>query len=214
MSALAQPRRIITSAQPLEELEATHQISRAASQAVDTQEALDEIASLALRVEGIRSVNVEHRDALRRLANGPFRWGPPAGGVNEGSAAADVACGGSQWGTVRIGFHLRIIHLESPLRFARFVGEQMAGVIDRLGREKERATLTETVEQLRNVLASRKAIDRAQGIIAGRQKITHTEAGAVLRKYSSESGNDLRRVAEAVILSEQAGQDDACFLFA
>ena len=214
MSALAQPRRIISSALPLGELEVTHQISRAASHAADTQEALDEIASLALRVEGIRSVHVEHRDELRRLAAGPFRWGLPASGVNEGCATADVASGGSHWGTVRIGFHLRVIHLESPLRFARFVGEQMAGVIERLGREKERATLTETVEELRSVLASRKAIDRAQGILAGRQKITHTEAGAVLRKYSSETGKDLRRVAEAVILTEQAGQDDACFRFA
>jgi hypothetical protein len=124
MSALAQPRRINSSGLPLEELEVTHQISRAASQAADTQEALDEIASLALRVEGIRSVNVEHRDELRRLASGRYRWGLPVGGVNEGSATADVACGGSQWGTIRIGFHLRIIHLESPLRFARFVGEQ------------------------------------------------------------------------------------------
>jgi len=201
-------------AQPLGELEVTHRISRTASQAADMQEALDEIASLALRVEGIRSVNIEHRDELRQLAGGPFRWGLPSGGVNEGCATADVASGGSHWGTLRIGFHLRVIHLESPLRFARFVGEQMAGVIDRLAREKERATLTETVEQLRNVLASRKAIDRAQGILAGRQKISHAEAGVALRKYSSESGNDLRRVAEAVILSEQAGQDDACFRFA
>ncbi|MGA2601357.1 MAG: hypothetical protein ABSH09_30700 [Bryobacteraceae bacterium] len=47
---------------------------------------------------------------------------------------------------------------------------------------------------------TRKAIEWAQGILAG--------------KYSGESGNDLRRVAEAVILSEQAGQDDTCFRFA
>ncbi len=214
MSAVAQPRRIISSALALGELEVTHRISRVASQAADTQEALDEIAALVLRVEGIRTVQVEHREELRQLAPGPFVWGHKTAAVNEGSATADVVSRGSHWGTLRIGFQLRLIPVESPLRFARFVGEQMAAVIDRLGRVRERATLLETVEQLRNILASRKAIERAKGILADRQKITPAEAGAVLRKYSSESGNDLRRVAEAVILSEQAGQDDACFRFA
>ena len=102
------------------------------------------------------------------------------------AATADIAAGGLHWGTLRIGFHLRVIHLESPLRFARFVGEQMAGVIDRLAREKERATLTETVEQLRNVLASRKAIDRAQGILAGgRRSATRRRAS----RYASTAAN-------------------------
>lgn len=86
----------------------THQISRAASQAADPREA---------------------------LVGGPFRWGLPDGGVNEGCATADVASGGS---------------------FACLMGEQMDRSDRQTRTERERATLMEAVER-------RASIGHAQG---------------------------------------------------
>ena len=57
----------------------------------------------------------------------------------------------------------------------------------------------EEVDSLADALASRKAIERAKGILMEKQSLTEDAAFARLRKASQVSGRPMRVIAEAVI---------------
>ena len=59
--------------------------------------------------------------------------------------------------------------------------------------------MREQVDSLADALASRKAIERAKGILMEKQSLTEDAAFARLRKASQVSGRPMRVIAEAVI---------------
>lgn len=63
----------------------------------------------------------------------------------------------------------------------------------------ELTEMREQVDTLADALASRKAIERAKGILMEKQALTEDEAFARLRKASQVSGRPMRVIAEAVI---------------
>jgi response regulator NasT len=66
-------------------------------------------------------------------------------------------------------------------------------------RHEELLALREQADSLAEALASRKAIERAKGLLMEREGLTENEAFARLRKASQISGRPLKVVAEALI---------------
>ena len=66
-------------------------------------------------------------------------------------------------------------------------------------RFEELTAVREQVDSLADALASRKAIERAKGILMEKQALTEDAAFARLRKASQVSGRPMRVIAEAVI---------------
>ncbi|HET7807962.1 MAG TPA: response regulator [Gaiellaceae bacterium] len=66
-------------------------------------------------------------------------------------------------------------------------------------RHEELVALREQADSLAEALASRKAIERAKGLLMEREGLTEQEAFARLRKASQVSGRPMKVVAEAVV---------------
>ena len=66
-------------------------------------------------------------------------------------------------------------------------------------RHEELVALREQADSLAEALSSRKAIERAKGLLMEREGLTEQEAFARLRKASQVSGRPMKVVAEAVV---------------
>jgi Response regulator with putative antiterminator output domain len=66
-------------------------------------------------------------------------------------------------------------------------------------RHDELQALREEAESLAEALASRKAIERAKGLLMEKEGLTESDAFARLRKASQVSGRPLKVIAEAVV---------------
>src|SRR5438128_9524762 len=66
-------------------------------------------------------------------------------------------------------------------------------------RHEELLELREEAESLADALASRKAIERAKGLLMEKEGLSEQDAFARLRKASQVSGRSLKGVAEAVV---------------
>jgi two-component system, response regulator PdtaR len=66
-------------------------------------------------------------------------------------------------------------------------------------RHEELQALREEAESLAEALASRKAIERAKGLLMEKEGLTEADAFARLRKASQASGRPLKVIAEAVV---------------
>jgi response regulator NasT len=71
-------------------------------------------------------------------------------------------------------------------------------------RHEELLELREEAESLADALASRKAIERAKGLLMEKEGLSEQDAFARLRKASQVSGRPLRVVAEAVVATLSA----------
>ena len=56
---------------------------------------------------------------------------------------------------------------------------------------------------IKEELESRKAIERAKGILMKREDLSEQEAYARIRKYSMDNRKNMREISEAIILSEE-----------
>ena len=66
-------------------------------------------------------------------------------------------------------------------------------------RHEELQALREEAESLAEALASRKAIERAKGLLMEKEGLTEADAFARLRKASQASGRPLKVIADAVV---------------
>ena len=71
-------------------------------------------------------------------------------------------------------------------------------------RHEELAALREEADSLAEALASRKAIERAKGLLMAKEGLSEEDAFARLRKASQVSGRPLIVIAEAVIATFEA----------
>jgi response regulator NasT len=77
----------------------------------------------------------------------------------------------------------------------------MPAIATARARHEELAALREEADSLADALASRKAIERAKGLLMEKDSLTEQEAFERLRKASQVSGRPLKVIAEAVIVT-------------
>jgi hypothetical protein len=201
MSA-AQQHVFSYSARQLSEWEATQSVSRQVSGATEPQSGVRAIAEAVLLTSGVIRLTFESAAELASMSI-PLEWGADASPGPQGCALAPIASAGRNWGEIRLYFDLRSKALESPLAFARFVGQQIARLLNQFDLIDQRQSLARQLDTLRVRLATRKLAQRAAGIVAQRRGIAVADALGFLTRYSREYRRRLYHVAEAVVLSHE-----------
>jgi hypothetical protein len=200
MSALLQPQLFESAHHPLAEAEALRVISRLASAAEDLDSGLEGLAGGALRVPGLHKVQITPSVAFPPLET--LEWYASSSPVLCGSAMAFVEAGGRSWGRLHLYFEPRIQTVESPLRFARFLGQQAALLLNRFALEDQCDAQLATLDRLKQRLNTRIAVHRATGILAELRGVTDKEALALLIRYARQSRRTLLSLADAIILGD------------
>ena len=200
MSAAALLTTDLTGRQPaLTEVEALRKISQISASATEGEAAVNSIAVTALRVLGSLRIRIAGRGAEPGSAIDQS-WGPVRVPQPHGTAIADIVSRGIHHGELRLDFDLRNFQTESPLRFAKFIAQQIAGVLHRAALVHQAELLKCKVELVRTITAKRKAIRRATAIVAKSFGLNEAEAFASMCRQAREFGWSLHQIAEAHIL--------------
>jgi hypothetical protein len=200
MSALPQQKLSRSIVRPLAEADALQAISRLTSAAEDLDSGLESLAESALRVPGLHKIQITPSVAFPPVET--LEWYAAAPPALCGSAMAFVEAGGRSWGRIHLYFEPRIETVESPLRFARFLGQQAAMLLNRLSLEDQYDAHLETLDRLKKRLDTRIAVHRAVGILAELRGFSGKDALTLLTQYARRSRRTLLSLADAVILGE------------
>jgi hypothetical protein len=199
MSALLQSQLSRSAQHPLAEAAALRQISRLASVAEDLESAFEDLAATALRVPGLHKIQITPSMSLPLET---VEWYATTSPVLCGSAMAFVEAGGRSWGRLHLYFEPRIQTVESPLRFARFLGQQAALLLNHFALEAQCDAQIATLDRLKKRLNARIAVHRATGILAGLRGVTDQEALVLLVQYARQTRRTLVSLADAIILGD------------
>jgi hypothetical protein len=91
-----------------------------------------------------------------------------------------------------------------PDRVTNYVGEQLGMLLERSRLSDHRARLEAELAVLREELATRKALQRAQGILVMRRGITPVSARRWISQQAQRAGCSILQVAEQVVALENA----------
>jgi signal transduction protein with GAF and PtsI domain len=110
-----------------------------------------------------------------------------------------------------INVHHRERHEHSPDEIATisFIGEQMGSAIAKSVLEEENARLSEETAEMKRQLETRKAVERAKGILQRRQNLTEEAAYLRMRNESRRLRRPMKELAEAIILAEELSRTEA-----
>jgi hypothetical protein len=111
--------------------------------------------------------------------------------------AAPLRAGGRELGQL-------LIQADLPHRVSNYVGEQLGMLLERLCLSEDQARLEAELAALREDLATRKAVQRAQGILVMRRGITPASARRWISQQAHETGSSILEVAEQVVAVENA----------
>jgi len=104
-----------------------------------------------------------------------------------------------------INVHHREPHEHTPdeIDTMSFIGEQMGSAIAKSLLEDQNARLAEETAEMRRQLETRKAVERAKGILQQRHGLTEEEAYLRMRNESRRLRRPMKELAEAIILAEE-----------
>jgi hypothetical protein len=204
MSALALQFQSFTLApRPFSEVELLRAISHTVWNAKSEEDALKTIAAAILRVQDLTGFRVEPTDGAPHLPlyeatipqpNGQNAW-----------ALAPISAYGKRWGQVRIFFLPQArASSESPVRLAKFVGQQLAILLDRLEVERQNYRERARLYAFESGNRRRKAIHRAAAILAQQRGVSTLEATRILVQYARAKRKRLLPVAESLIFGFDA----------
>ncbi len=110
-----------------------------------------------------------------------------------------------------VNIHHRDKHEHTPDEIATvsFIGEQMGSAIAKNLLEEENARLAEETAEMKRQLETRKAVERAKGILQKRHNLTEEEAYLRMRNESRRLRRPMKDLADAIILSEELSRKDS-----
>jgi signal transduction protein with GAF and PtsI domain len=109
-----------------------------------------------------------------------------------------------------INVHHRQAHEHTPdeISLLTFVGEQMGGAISKSMLAEQNARLFEEAQEMKRQLETRKAVERAKGILQRRHNLTEEEAYLRMRNESRRLRRPMKELADAIILAEELARKD------
>jgi signal transduction protein with GAF and PtsI domain len=110
---------------------------------------------------------------------------------------------GGAIGVVNVHHRERHEHSVEEISTIQFIGEQMGSAIAKSLLEEENARLTAETEEMKQQLETRKAVERAKGILQSRHKLTEEEAYLRMRNESRRLRRPMKELADAIILAEE-----------
>jgi signal transduction protein with GAF and PtsI domain len=110
---------------------------------------------------------------------------------------------GGAIGVVNVHHRERHDHSVEEISTLQFIGEQMGSAIAKSLLEEENARLAAEAEEMKQQLETRKAVERAKGILQSRHKLTEEEAYLRMRNESRRLRRPMKELADAIILAEE-----------
>jgi uroporphyrinogen-III synthase len=110
---------------------------------------------------------------------------------------------GKAIGVINVHHRERHEHAAEEIATISFIGEQMGSAIAKSLLEEENARLAEETAEMKRQLETRKAVERAKGILQRRQNLTEEAAYLRMRNESRRLRRPMKELAEAIILAEE-----------
>ena len=116
---------------------------------------------------------------------------------------------GKAIGVINMHHRERHEHAVDEITTIQFIGEQMGSAIAKSLLEEENARLAAETEEMKRQLETRKAVERAKGILQRRHNLTEEEAYLRMRNESRRLRRPMKELAEAIILAEELARKDS-----
>jgi two-component system, response regulator PdtaR len=116
---------------------------------------------------------------------------------------------GKAIGVVNVHHRDRHEHTVDEIATISFIGEQMGSAIAKSLLEEENMRLAEETAEMKRQLETRKAVERAKGILQRRQNLTEEAAYLRMRNESRRLRRPMKELAEAIILAEEMSRTEA-----
>ena len=163
--------------------------------------------------EGVTGWVAEHRSPValaERAASDPrFKMFPKlVEDTYQAFLSVPVMNKGGVIGVINVHHREAHHHSTEELSTMQFIGEQMGTAIAKSLLEEENARLSEETADMKRQLETRKAVERAKGILQRRQNLTEEEAYLRMRNESRRLRRPMKELAEAIILSEELTRKD------
>jgi hypothetical protein len=189
----------VPSARALRELELMRLIGHIAWNSTSGDQAFDSIALAIARLPGFVGFRFEPLKAVPQLA--AYEKMKPHRNASDSFARAAVTANGREWGQIRLFFDPNAPPtVESPLRLARFIGQQVGLMLNRVAVHRDHEKLVARLEQIRNITKRRKMIHSAAGMLARRRNISGAEAIRFMAGYARRNRRRLLDISESLIL--------------
>jgi uroporphyrinogen-III synthase len=173
-----------------------------------------ELGTLRIKMdEGLTGWVAEHRSPVALSENATadprFKIFPSLiEDTYEAFLSVPVIDKGKVIGVVNIHHRDQHEHTKSEIETISFMGEQMGGAIAKTLLEEENARLAAETEEMKRQLETRKAVERAKGILQRRQNLTEEEAYLRLRNESRRLRRPMKDLADAIILAEDLSRKE------
>lgn len=174
-----------------------------------------ELGNLRMKIdEGLTGWVAEHQAPVALSSNASadprFKILPPLiEDTYEAFLSVPVIDRGKAIGVVNIHHRDTHEHSKDEIETISFIGEQMGGAIAKSLLEEENARLAAETEEMKRQLETRKAVERAKGILQRRQNLTEEEAYLRLRNESRRLRRPMKELADAIILAEDLSRKEA-----
>jgi ANTAR domain-containing protein len=207
MSALAQQHNIFSYSQRhLSEVELLRTISNITWNADHEEEALASIATAILRVPSLSAFRFEPFAGIPHLPI--VETSRPRETRLSASAISNAAANGHSFGQVRIFFEAHSQNpAESPVRLAKFLGQQLGLLLHRLAMSRERQRHVANLDALARTTRRRKIIHRAAVVLAEQRSVSESQAISLMVNYARHNRQNLLNIAESLIF----GYDSTAF---
>ena len=97
-------------------------------------------------------------------------------------------------------------YTSKPHKFTKSETDVLKSIASQAAIVIENFRLVVESQVIKEELESRKAVERAKGILMKKNKLDEKEAYIWIRKYSMDNRKSMKEVAEAIILSDNIGK--------
>jgi two-component system, response regulator PdtaR len=174
-----------------------------------------DLGSLRMKMgEGVTGWVAEHQSAVSLSSNASadprFKIFPAlVEDTYEAFLSVPLINKGKAIGVINVHHRDRHEHTVDEIATISFIGEQMGSAIAKSLLEEENVRLAEETAEMKRQLETRKAVERAKGILQRRQNLTEEAAYLRMRNESRRLRRPMKELAEAIILAEEMSRAEA-----
>jgi uroporphyrinogen-III synthase len=163
--------------------------------------------------EGVTGWVAEHQSQVALASNAAadprFKMFPAlVEDTYEAFLSVPVMNRGRAIGVINIHHRERHEHSVEEISTIQFIGEQMGSAIGKSLLEEENARLAAETEEMKRLLETRKAVERAKGLLQRRHNLSEEEAYLRMRNESRRLRRPMKELADAIILAEELARRD------
>jgi signal transduction protein with GAF and PtsI domain len=173
-----------------------------------------DLGTLRMKIgEGVTGWVAEHQSPVALAANAAadprFKMFPAlVEDTYEAFLSVPVMNKGRAIGVINIHHRERHEHSVEEISTIQFIGEQMGSAIGKSLLEEENTRLAAETEEMKRLLETRKAVERAKGLLQRRHNLSEEEAYLRMRNESRRLRRPMKELADAIILAEELARRD------